>query len=400
MNVTLTQLRSPAAAAVAGTLLASAFLFSSGCQSTGSKEASAATETPRKAAGASMEVEVRPELVRSLRLGQSEWRDVGTTLEAAGRLEADETRMARIGAPATGRLTELDVVEGQMVKRGQRVATLYSTELSGAQFAYVKGISQQNLARRSVDRARQLLAADVIGAAELQRREAELLEAEAELSSVRDQLRVLGMSDEAIARLERTRTVDSVTELTATIDGIVMERHVTLGQVVQPADTVAVIADLRNIWLVADIPEQNAGGLRVGVQVEARIPALNDFTVRGRLSFVSAMVNPETRTVRCRMDLDNPQGRFKPAMLATMTLRDGAQRQRVVPDSAIVRDGNGDFLYVQVAERKFRMQPVQIGAEVDGGHVLLGGVNEKDVLVLDGAFHLNNERKRLAIQGS
>lgn len=347
-----------------------------------------------------LEIEVREELVKTLVVGPAEWRAVSSTLEAAGRLEADETRMARIGAPATGRLTELGVVEGQTVRKGQRIALLYSTELSGAQLAFVKAIAQHSLARRSLERAKLLLAADVIGAAELQRREAELMESEAELSSARDQLRVFGMSEEAIAKLEKTRTVDSVTELTATIDGIVVERHVTLGQVVPPADTVATIADLSNVWLVADIPEENAGGLRVGIQVEARIPALNHAVVRGRLSFVSAIVNPETRTVRCRMDLDNPDGRFKPAMLATMTLRDGAQRQRVVPASAIVRDGNRDFVYVQTGPRKYQMRPVRVGDEVDGGLVLLQGVGDREQLVLNGAFHLNNERKRLAIQGS
>jgi cobalt-zinc-cadmium efflux system membrane fusion protein len=185
----------------------------------------------------------------------------------------------------------------------------------------------------------------------------------------------------------------------ASIDGMVLDRKVTIGQVVQPAEIAFVIADLSNVWLVADVPEQNAGNIVVGKEVEAEIPALPDLVLHGKLSFVSSRVNPDTRTVRTRMDVPNPRRKFKPAMLASMVLKDGVERQRVIPATAVVREGNEDHVFIQTDANTFVLREVTLGAEYDNTRVLMTGVEPGERIVLDGAFHLNNERKRLALQG-
>lgn len=363
------------------------------------KEAAQQTPSP---APAKDPMEVRPsaELLKQLKVGTPVVMPVQASLRVSGRVEADETRMARVSAPITGRITNLDVFPGQTVKRGQVLATLYGTELSTAQFAYVKAVSQQGLMQRAAARAQQLLKADVIGAAEVQRREAELLEANAELSSVHDQLRVLGMSEEAIEQLRKGRTVNSVTQIVATIDGTVLERKVTIGQVVQPADTLFVIADLSQVWLVADVPEQQGGAVELGKSVEAEVSAFPGQLIHGKLSFVSSIMDPESRTVRTRMDLPNPKGRYKPAMLAMMELKDSPAKETVIPVTAVVREEDKDYVFVERAPGQFVMQEVKLGAEHDDVRVLEGTWPEGQRLVVDGAFHLNNERRRLATQGS
>jgi membrane fusion protein, heavy metal efflux system len=243
----------------------------SGCGNPAAEPAKQA-EAPAKTKDL-MEVRPAEDLLKQLKVGTPIAMPVGASLRVSGRVEADETRMARVSAPVTGRITDLDVFPGQTVKRGQVLATLYGTELSTAQFAFVKAASQQGLMQRAAARAQQLLKADVIGAAEVQRREAELLEANAELSSAHDQLRVLGMSEEAIEQLRKARQVNSLTQIVATIDGTVLERKVTIGQVVQPADTLFVIADLSQVWLVADVPEQQGGAIELGKTVEAEVSA-------------------------------------------------------------------------------------------------------------------------------
>lgn len=339
-------------------------------------------------------------LQQDLRLGNPRVTSVTGQLQVAGRVEADETRQARISSPVAGRITRLEVVEGQTIKRGDLIAVVRSTELAESQLHYLKAHSQRDLARRSVERAKLLVEAGVIGAAELQRREADLQQAEAELSSERDQLRVLGMSDERVAELLRTRTVNAVTEIFANISGTVMERPVTPGQVVQPASEICTIADLSQVWLVADVPEQTAGQLGVNKLVEAQIAALPDRKIVGRLSFVSAIVNPETRTVRARMDLPNPNGLYKPAMLATLTLQDLAETQLVIPSSAVVRENNQDFVFLQTSESSYILHKVLLGGEFGSVRVVEDGLDSSDTIVLDGAFHLNNERKQQALQGS
>lgn len=346
-----------------------------------------------------LEIKAAPALLEQVKIGAPATAHVGGTLRVAGRVEADETRMARVNSPVTGRIVELEIFEGQTVKRGQPLATIRSTELSDVQFGFLKAYSQHQLAERATARAKLLLEAGVIGEAELQRREAEMVQASAEVSSSRDQLRVLGMSQEDIGRLETSRSINSVTHIVSSIDGTVLDRKVTIGQVVQPAETVFIVADLSQVWLVADVPEQTAGSLEIGKEVEAEIAALPGQSIFGKLSFVSAIVNPETRTVRARMDLPNPHRRFKPAMLSTMMLKDGAKRENVVPVTAIVRENNQDHVYVQTSPDTFLMRPVLLGEEYGKNRVLLDGVGPGEKIVLDGAFHLNNERKRLALQG-
>jgi membrane fusion protein, heavy metal efflux system len=355
--------------------------------------------TPPPANGL-MSITAGPDLLAELKIGEPRLTSVTGTLRVYGRVEADETRLARISSPVTGRVIELEVVEGQRVKRGDLIAVIRSTELANAQSTYLKADSQRQLAQRAVDRAKRLLDAGVIGEAELQRREGEFIQIAAEFSASRDELRVLGMTDLAVARLQETRVVNAVSQVVASIDGTVMDRPVTLGQVVQAAESICILADLSHVWLVADVPEQTAGSLSVGKAVESQIAALPGEMIRGTLTFVSAIVNPETRTVRARMDLPNPEGRYKPAMLATLTLQDLAETQRVIPATAVVREGNEEYLFVQVTEDRFLLRKVRLGGEFGSVRVLLEGLQEGEKIVLDGAFHLNNERKRAALQGS
>jgi cobalt-zinc-cadmium efflux system membrane fusion protein len=285
------------------------------------------------------------------------------------------------------------------VEKGQVLARIHSTDLASAQSSFLKALTQHQMGERAVSRARQLLDAGVIGSAELQRREGELEQAVAELSSSREQLGILGMPREDIDRLESTRRIDSVTHVVSTISGRVLERRVTIGQVVQGAEIVCVVADLSNVWLVADVPEQSAGAIEIGKEVQAEIPALPGEVITGKLSFVSAVVNPETRTVRTRMDLPNPRRRFKPSMLATITLVDGAERRQVVPSTAVVRDGNDDGIFVQTGPNRFVLRTVTLGEEFRDRRVLLTGVSGGEKIVVDGAFHLNNERRRAVLRG-
>lgn len=325
--------------------------------------------------------------------------EVGATLSVAARIEFDETRITRVGSPVMGRIASLAVREGQSVTKGQLLATLNSSGLSDAQLTLLKATSQRQLAQRAVDRARTLLDAGVIGSAEFQRREVELAQASAEVDAARDQLTLLGMLPESIAELLKNRRINSTTRVIASMDGIVLDRKITLGQVIQPADTVFEIADLSHLWIVADVPEQNAGRLQEGQFVEASIGALPNLTLRGKLSFVSHTVNPETRTIRARMELPNPKGRYKPAMLATMLLKEHTEKRTVLPVAAIVREDNVEHVFVERVPGTFVLRPVQLGEEFEGRRVVLDGVSDSERIVTDGAFHLNNERRRRAQRG-
>lgn len=372
--------------------LAASLAFCTGCGS----EAAAPKAEARTIANP-LEIAPDEDLQKRIKVGKPQWQSVSGMLRVAGRVEADGTRMARVSAPVTGRIIEMTVMEGEQVKRGQTLATIYSTELSTAQSAYLKAESQLHVGERAVERARQLLDAGVIGSAELQRREADLQESSADVAAAREQLRVLGLTEETIRNLKTTRGVNSTTHIVSSIDGIVLERKATVGQVVQAVEPVFVIADLANVWLVADVPEQSAGAIRVGKKVEAEIPALPNRKIVGTLSFVSATVDPETRTVQTRMNLANPERVYKPAMLATLSLVDGAERRLVLPAAAVVREGDADYAFVQTSPGVFLLRRIGVSADLGDKRVIGEGLLENDQVVVEGAFHLNNERKRRAL---
>jgi membrane fusion protein, heavy metal efflux system len=324
---------------------------------------------------------------------------VDGTLQVAAHVETDARRIARVGSPVAGRILELLVFEGQNVKAGTVLAMLHSTDLSDTQLALIKASSQRGLADAAVKRAEQLVEADVIGRAELERRRAESLQANTEVESCRTQLRGLGMTEAQIRQLETTHKISADYPILSPRSGTVLKREITIGQVVQPADPAFTIADLSSVWIVANVPEEDAGQLQKDMEVLVRVPALLQQKITGHLSFISPIVDPATRTVEVHMDVDNPDGLLKPDELAGMTLTGRTDSKLTVPNAAIVRENNQDYVFVQAAPQKYVLHEVSLGDEENDRRVVLSGVGLNDQIVTEGAFHLNNQRKQNAIKG-
>ncbi|MEO6964317.1 MAG: efflux RND transporter periplasmic adaptor subunit [Acidobacteriaceae bacterium] len=365
----------------------------------GCKHQTEASETLTNGSSDPLAIEASPKMFRHLIVGEPSWQEVAPSEQVAAQVETDASRVARVGSPVEGRITKILVLEGQHVKRGQVLARLHSTAQSDAQFSFIKAYSNQQLALRSADRAKQLLHADVIGSAELERRQAELLQATAEVEAIRAKLEGLGMSAYAIHQLETTRKLNSDYPVIATISGTVLERKVTPGQIVQPADMAFQIADLSNVWLVAEVPEDEAAALQVGKSVLATIPALPDLKIKGTLSYLSPVVNPDTRTVEARMNLANKNGEFKPDMMAIMTFESRTEKRQTIPETAIVRENNKDNVFVQTGPHRFVLRGVELGMETGDSRVLKSGLSPGEKLVLNGAFNLNNQRKQDLVKG-
>ena len=345
------------------------------------------------------EVSVTSALANYLKFGSPKMRDVVGKLQVAAHVDTDARLIAHVGSPVSGRILRLLVFEGQDVKAGAVLAMMHSTDLSDTQFALIKATSQQNLAATSVKRAEQLVEADVIGQAELERRRAELLQASTEAASYRTQLLGLGMTEEQIHRVETNRKLSADYPIVTPKGGTVLKRDITIGQVVQPADPAFTIADLSTVWIVANVPEDDAGELQKGMAVSVRIPAIPEASITGYLSFVSPIVDPATRTVEVRMDIENKRGLLKPDQLANMTFIGHAIRKLTVPNTAVVREGNADYVFVRVSPTRYLLREVSLGEEAEDHRVVLGGLQENEHIVTEGAFHLNNQRKQNAIKG-
>lgn len=345
-----------------------------------------------------LQVQIPPEMSGRFQLAALQARDLEPLKEVAGRIEANDRLVTRIGASVTGRVTEVLVEVGDRVQPGQALARVASPELAQAQMAYLRALSAAALAERAVERARQLYQADVIGSAELQRRESEQAVARAEQRATQDQLRLLGIPAEALGPLREQGTLHPHAVVVSSLSGVVIERKVSNGQVAQPGDPLFTVADLTRVWAVGELPEQTARTVAVGQRVDIEVPALGGRQLSGKIVHVGDTVSPETRTVPIRTLVDNPGRELKPQMLATLRIRGESVRTLVVPADAVVREADKDHVFVKEGERRFRLTPVELGAAVGGWRPLLRGLQEGQEIVVQGAFHMNNERKRAELE--
>ncbi|MBS0496607.1 MAG: efflux RND transporter periplasmic adaptor subunit [Proteobacteria bacterium] len=338
-------------------------------------------------------ITVRPELAGRLTIGQPVLVDLADKILVPSRVQVDEERTAQIGSYVTGRIINMFVILGDYVKAGDRLARITSPELTQSQLAFLRASSRVVVTQKSYDRAKHLLAADVIPLAEVERRQSELEIAQAELSAATDQLRLYGMDEGEIKGLSRKGKIFPFLDVKATREGYIIARNVIVGQVVQPSDPLFQVADLSSVWVVGDVPEQIARDVRLGQHVEINVPAIGDKDRDGVIIFVSDTVNRLTRTVMTRVMVDNPDRKLKPDMLANMHITDPQHKSLVVPEAAVVRELNQDYVFVATGERHFQRVPVELGPEVADFRPVLSGLTVDQRIVMEGAFHLDSERK-------
>ncbi len=334
-----------------------------------------------------------PEMAQRVKVGKLESVELTDKLLVPSQIKANEQNLIRVGANVTGRIVEVNAQLGDEVDAGTILARISSPELTTAQLAYLRAHSLTQLNARAAKRAKLLLAADVIGSAELQRREAELQVSRAELSAAEDQLRLLGVTESAVNDLEKHGNILPSVAITVSNGGSVIERNVLVGQVVQPSDRLFKVADLSTVWAVGDVPEQNALTVMEGQHVEIHVPALGNAIFVGKIIFVADTINPVTRTVTVRTVVQNPERILKPSMLASMHINESPQQYLAVPEAAVVRETNQDYVFIAEENNDFLRVPVELDHVVGNVRPVLKGLTAGQHIVMDGAFHLDNERK-------
>lgn len=316
------------------------------------------------------------------------------TLRVSGKVEFDEQRVARIGASVTGRVTEILAMPGQEIDRGTVLARINSTELGQTQLAYLKARAANELAANAYSRAKILYKEDVIAKADLQRRQSEAETSAAERRAMADQLRVLGMPADQIEQLGKTGNVNSISTVLSSLDGTVVERKIVLGQVVQPSDALFTVADLSEVWVTAQVPEQEASLLALDQPIRIEVPALANQEFNGKLVYIGELVSNETRTVPARTILINENRMLKPGMLATLLISGKSTDRPVVPASAVVREDGYDHVFVALGENHYKLTVVKLGPETNGVRPVLSGLEPGTPIVTQQAYHLNTERKK------
>lgn len=338
-------------------------------------------------------IKVRPELLKRLEIGQPYLVDLADRIQVPSRVQVDEERTAQIGSYVTGRIIDMFVILGDYVKPGQRLARITSPDLTQSQLAYLRALSRVTVTQKAYDRAQHLLAADVIPLAEVERRKSELEIAQAEYSAAMDQLRLFGMGEGEIKELNKKGKILPWIDIKSTREGYVIARNIIIGQVIQPADPLFQVADLSYVWVVGDVPEQVARDVELGQHVEIIVPAISNNPFDGVIIFVSDIVNRLTRTVMTRVMVENPDRKLKPDMMTNMHITDPQHKTLVVPEAAVVRELDQDYVFIALSDDYFQRVPVELGPEVSNLRPVLKGISQGHQIVIEGAFHLDSERK-------
>jgi cobalt-zinc-cadmium efflux system membrane fusion protein len=323
-------------------------------------------------------------------------------VEAPGVLALDEQRTARLGSLVDGLVIKAYAEVGDRVRTGQVLAELHSHVVHDAWADYRKAVAErrrreteQTFGRQNEERAKRLLAEKAISEQELRRAEADRVAADEQLDMARTEVR---RAEEALEHYGVTNAEDPSGEsgeyipVRSPLGGVVLEKSVTQGTAVTVGTSLFVVANLTELWAVAEIDETQLPLVKSGRPTEIRVSAYPGETFAGRITFVADMVNPKTRRVTVRCQVPNPDGRLKPEMYAAFTLSSGEPHEVLaVPSGAVQEIGGKPLVFVKTASGSFERRDVALGQEADGWVEVRSGVKEGEPVATTGSFLLKSE---------
>lgn len=304
-------------------------------------------------------------------------------------IQADQDRVARVAPRTEARIISAPAKLGDRVRAGQVLATLDSVEVGEAYANLVQAQSELRIAEADLRRAETLVQDEIIPRKDHLRAQSERQKAAASVRAATDKLRMLGGNPGATGRGVSGFVV------TAPFAGAVIEKKATIGELASPSDPMFTVADLSRVWIVADLPESALAQVRVGAQAKVTVPSYPNQLFGGRVSYIGASVDKETRTVAARIEVPNADGRLKPDMYATATIEAGTDNREVLslPDAAIVMmQGQPTvFVYEQGA---YVPRAVQPGERSGGRTTVAAGLKAGEQVVTAGAYQLKARKQK------
>ena len=293
-------------------------------------------------------------------------------IDAFGRVEQPESQLAAVSAWVGGRVDKLYVqYTGERVRRGQAVADLYSPEVATAIEEYRLAEENRNQLRQSDDSFAKT-------------------QADALVKASQRKLELWGIAEKQYDT-PATTGVPRVT-IYANSSGSVVERKVTQGQYVNAGETLLTVADLSQVWIKADVYEEQLPQIYQGQEVAITAEALPGQTLHGHVEFIEPTTNPQTRTVPVHVHLANPGMRLVPGMFASVSFVSHSARPGIViPRSAVLDTGTRKIVYLARANGVFEAREVQVGAPAEDLFPVMNGLALGDKVVLNGNFLIDSQ---------
>jgi cobalt-zinc-cadmium efflux system membrane fusion protein len=322
-----------------------------------------------------------------------------------GKIALNGDHATPVFSPYSGRVTRVLANVGDQVRQNQALLAIEASEFVQAQndlIAAVNGLntarSQLNLAQGNEQRKHALLDAKGGSVQDWQQSEADLVaaqnsvrSAEAVLAAVRYRLRILGKSEQEVESLESASKIVPVTFVLAPIAGTVTDRQVGVGQYLQAgaANPVYTIGDLSTVWLIGNVREADAPLMRRGLPVEVRVLALPGHVFKAKLTNVAPSVDPNTRRLAVRAEVENPDGALKPEMFASFNVVTGGETlSPAVPDSAVVYEGDAARVWVEQGDA-VALRSIRTGRTSHGMVEVLSGLTAGESVVTSGTLFID-----------
>src|SRR3984885_10992648 len=304
-------------------------------------------------------------------------------LFVTGTVIPDIERTVPVISLASGRVVDIRARLGDRVKKGQTLLRIRSDDIAGGFDAYRKAISDELLARKQLDRAKDLYAHGAIPLGDLEVAQDTEDDAKTTLDTATEHLHLLGSDPD---------NPKGIVDILAPVSGVITDQEVTNSAVVQAYSTPNpfTISDLTSVWIVCDVYESDMANVRIGQPVDIKLNAYPDKVLKGRIANIGSILDPNIRTTKVRIEVANPGEMMRPGMFATATLFGKEKRNyAAVPASAIVHLHDRDWIYTPV-EGKFKRIEVVSGDQLPNKmQAILSGLQPGQQVVTN-AINLQN----------
>lgn len=322
----------------------------------------------------------------NVELGKVSAESLVGAVEVPAEVQLNPDRVAHVTTLVEGQVASVKAQLGDRVSKGDVLATLTSVALGEARAEQARASSAATQARAEFERQKQLREEGIGSERKYLEAKGELDRAESQLEAARSRLRVYGGAGGGGASVA----------IRSPLDGVIIDRHATPGEVTSGDQPLFVVADVSAVWVVGRVYEQDVAAAQIGAPATVTLQAYPGRTWPGTISYVASVLDERTRTLAIRVELDNPTGELRPGLFGRIALvAPDAVAVPAVPEAAIVRIEDQDMVFVPAGEPgAFRAIPVTVGARARGLAELRTGLTAGVEIVTGGAFVLKSELMR------
>jgi membrane fusion protein, heavy metal efflux system len=360
--------------------------------STGAK--TAASKAAVAGAAGKDTIELSDQQLGSVKVEPIAEHDFPLEKDAVGSIDFNEDMSVQVFTPYPGRIIALFASVGDDVKKGQTLFTIDSPDLLAAESTLIAAAGVLDLTTRNLARLRELYKTLAVSQKDLEQAVSDQQTAEGNLRAGRDAVRIFGKTDVEIDRIVAERKADPTLVVPSPIDGRITARSAAPGLFVQPGSPPApyVVSDISTMWMLANVPEADSPAFRLGQQVQVRLSAFPAHVFEGKVTTIGASVDPNTRRVLVRSEINDPQHELRAGMFGNFVITVGPPaRSPGVPSDGVVREGDGTMMVWVTADRyRFNRRTVKIGGMYDGYRQILEGVRAGELVATEGAQFLSN----------